>query len=142
MEFTVDGLLEARNGWSRLSHGFRERCRRPGPLGEGLTERRGAHAGRADRSTPPYLLQRKCSMFCPSSNPSSKQDQPQPQLYPGICILPKPEFPSQAGWAQFLNDRSRSLSCTFDFNFSSLWKRKNAESQVSDLGEGSGCLLG
>lgn len=132
--------IEARNGWSLLSQGCRERCGVLGPLGEGLTERHGASAGRAHRSTPP------------ASSRGSSQD---PALALWVChismlasafslcvgqnLLCRLEGHSSrtAGAA---SSAPQLLSCTFDFNFSSLGKGKKC--QVSDLGEGSGCLLG
>lgn len=95
---------------------------------------RGLMLGELTRPHHPTSIRGSAAVSCPSS----KKDQPQPKLHPGICVspVPKPEPPLQAGWAQFLHDRRRSLRCIFDFNFSSLWKEKSTESQVSDLGEG------
>lgn len=77
------------------------------------------------------------------SCPSSKQDQQQPQLHPGICVfpVPKPESALQAGWTQ---SRTRGVcpsASPLILIFPVYGTGKNAESQVSDL-EGARCLLG
>lgn len=86
------------------------------------SQRQGLMLGELTGPHHPTSTKRSTAVACPSS----KQDQQQPQLHPSICVfpVPKPESALQAGWAQFPHERSQSLSCTFDFNFSCLWNRE------------------
>lgn len=120
-----------------------------GPLGEGLAGRRGKVTTRRR-----LVLGKPISHICPTfaeaggnveaSFPGSKQGQAQPQLHPGIFIfsVPNPESPLQAGQEWFLHDRSLPLSNTLLSNYPVYGRDKNAESQGSDLGAGSGSLPG